>query len=257
MGDSPIHITIQRPSIQMTLLKPQLISMFRGEFRGGSVDCSLISTCQVVQDIQADLITLEAALSFELNYYKPRAGIWITPAINTGVATNGNISGGIRYIFMRFIVSRAHSITRFGMELVAGAGTAGGANRYMKAGIYTDNNGEPGDLVIDFGTINSSLSGVVGWNELSFASLALSPGVYHLCYYNQNPSATTWRLLPASAFMQSGGWNPVTGGTALNALTSASSLSNGQALPASAPGGYNSITWETPLVGAFYVSSVP
>lgn len=80
---------------------------------------------------------------------QPASGLWwSTP----GYADTVAVAGGGRMFAVPWVCPRAMTITRLGAE----PATAGPSGAVMRLGIYTDNNGLPGSLVLDAGTINAT-----------------------------------------------------------------------------------------------------
>jgi hypothetical protein len=74
------------------------------------------------------------------------------------------------------------SIDRIAIDVTTG-GTVGSVTRL---GVYADNNGIPGTLLIDAGTVDSTSTGV---KELTIA-LTLAPGLYYFASASQGAPAT-------------------------------------------------------------------
>ena len=116
-------------------------------------------------------------------YYLVGRGVGVT----TGATTNGVFRSVPVYI------PTITTIARIGVEVTA----AGQSGSVIRIGIYADNNGLPGALVRDFGTVPGDA--IAAAAEIA-ATQVLQPGWYHIGTVTQAAATTppTCRLVVAS-----------------------------------------------------------
>ena len=136
-----------------------------------------------------------------------------------------------RLIFTPLFISSAITIDRIGAEVVSG----GVSGTTYRLGVYSSNsNDEPGSLLLDAGTIDTSTTGL---KQITI-SLTLSAGLYYICGANQGSAGT-----PTMRIMNSGTGNyaPVAA-TSMQSFYAATYIQNSVsgALPSTA----------TPVLGA-------
>jgi hypothetical protein len=100
-----------------------------------------------------------------------------SPYIGTS-ATNSNGTATDTLIYIPFCVAQSITIDRIAFRI--GADTTGSK---IRAGLYSANNGQPGNLIVDVGEIDTSVSGTVQ----ATLNITLSAGWYFLAINTNNP----------------------------------------------------------------------
>ena len=102
---------------------------------------------------------------------KWKAGTWIrTPMGTTAVATNGLVKD--RSYCTGLYVPRGGAIDRVSLEVT----TVGGTGSVTRIGLYADNDGVPGDLLYDAGTIDTATA--TGFIQCTVNWTGLNSGIY-------------------------------------------------------------------------------
>ena len=101
---------------------------------------------------------------------------------NVSESANATITANVTY-FNPFFVKNIYSFDRISIR--AGSGFSGTAT--IRLGIYSDNGGQPGNLVLDAGTISATASGVI---YSATINQQLGPGMYYLAANVQSAAAT-------------------------------------------------------------------
>ncbi len=110
-----------------------------------------------------------------------RSGYWYRAP---GANNLTNLVNANELRFAPIAIATTHTFTAIGLEVATSAST-GSATRL---GIYYDNNGAPGNLLLDAGTIPSSC--VAGTGTIAI-NQSLSPGMYWLASVSQLQSTST------------------------------------------------------------------
>jgi hypothetical protein len=126
-------------------------------------------------------------------YHVPRL---LAGEVTTGlvVSTNtGVVNNGLMRLY-QFVIHEPMTLTLIGCEVVT---TPGGAGSVTRLGIYGDNNGVPGDLILDAGTVDTTTTGV---KQLAI-SQAVPAGSIYCCAVTQGAPSTapTYRLMNLGA----------------------------------------------------------
>lgn len=116
----------------------------------------------------------------------PRSGNYVLPA-GTGNATSGAMIQSRCYVFTIALTAAATAL-RLALEV-----TTAVAATVVRLGLYADDNGWPGNLILDAGTIDASTTGV---KEIVISQNLLENVTYWIAGVSQGGAATVRMFLP-------------------------------------------------------------
>jgi hypothetical protein len=133
------------------------------------------------------------------------AGRYYGGSFAAGTSTGATISTGTVY-YIPFVVFTAGRFDRICFRYTTASGSAGSLAR---CGIYTDNRGVPGSLIIDGGTFATDTAAVAA-PEITISAVSLGAGLYWVALIEDtNSGANAWSPILFAAPVQGG--NDVTG----------------------------------------------
>lgn len=186
------------------------------KWHAGSAEQTVTSVNGHTGDVVLGAADVGVAQASVLRYATNR---WYT-SIGGTRATQTRPSGFVT--FTPLIVDVAHTFTAIGVEVAAVA-----AGSVIRLGVYADNVGQPGDLILDAGTVDSTTTGI---KSITGLTLTLNPGVYWLaanpqggapnCRVHNGGSVAGAPIVEGTNFAMSVGWSigagPTSGGLPAN-----------------------------------------